>query len=143
MPARIRPAVVGNVPVVAFRVAGGLFAVLVDEVPLVGRLLGAMFAVGLVLYIPLLFTTWFQFDEDVVRVSSLGRVRCFRVGETTLQMYRFSKGFFAEQTAAELRSGDAHLTVALSMFRRKDQVLIERELRARFGVASTSLGDAG
>ena len=138
MGARVRPAVLGNVPALAFCVGAGLVGVLVKDAPTVVRVFGIVLGVAAILYVWVLFTTWFQFGDDEAQVSTLGRVREFRVGETTLRLHRFSMGFFAEQTGVELQSGNAHLTVPLAVFSRKNRALIERELRARFSAASTN-----
>lgn len=136
MEGRIRPAVFGNVPVLTFCVGAGLVGVMVDDVPAAVRISGVALGAIAVFYVVLLFTTWFQFGDCDAQVSALGRVRNFSAGETTLQMHRFSMGFFAEQVGVELRSPDAHVTVPLSAFSRKNRMLIESELRNRFGAAS-------
>lgn len=137
MGARIRPSVLGNVPVLAFGLGAGSVSLVVDDMPGVVRGCSVLLGVGGILFVAVLLTTWFEFGEGVTRASAVGRVRCFRVGETTLKLHSFSAGFFADQTGVELRSGNAHLTIPLAVFSRKDRALIERELRARFGVTSS------
>lgn len=137
MNGRVRPSFLRNVPVLAFCLLGGFFGLLVDDFPTIGRIFGLMFAVAFVPFAVLLLTTWFDFGDDMVRSSTLGRVREFHVGESTLRMHPLAVGFFGESTAVELRSGEVRRTVSLAVFSPADRELIKRELRSRFKVAST------
>jgi len=47
----------------------------------------------------LLLTTWFEFADNMVRTSVIGRLCEFRVGETTLRVNPPALGFLGESTA--------------------------------------------
>ena len=116
----------------AFCLLGGL----VDDVPVIVRVFGIMFAAALIPFLLLLLTTWFEFGDGVVRTSVLGRVRSFRVGESTFKMHPLAVGYFGKSTAVELRSADARRTVSLAVFRPDDRELIKRELRTTLSGAA-------
>lgn len=136
MTGRIRPSFLRNIPVLVFFLGGGLFGVLVDDVPVIVRVFGVVFIATVIPFTVLLLTTWFEFGDEV-RVSMLGRVQEFRAGESTLRMHPLAVGFFGESTAVELRSGEGRRTMSLAVFSPDDRELIKRELRSRFKVTST------
>jgi hypothetical protein len=134
---RIRPSVLRNLPALVFCLGAGLFGILVDNVPVIVMVFGAIFLAAFVLYAALLLTTWLEFGEEV-RVSTWGRKMAFRAGESTLRLKPLPVGFFGETTAIELRSADGRFALSLAIFRPGDQERIKRELRRRFKADTSS-----
>lgn len=98
----------------AFCLVGGLFGVLVDDVPAIGRVFGLMFAAALIPFLLLLLTTWFRILQRRRAHLGIGPGALISRRGVNLQAAALAVGYFGKSTAVELRSAAARRTVSLA-----------------------------
>lgn len=127
-----RPSIIRVAGMVAFAMCMSLL-VLLDGIPLIGRVVGWMFAVVGILIVPLAVRTWIRVESDAVVIGRLRGSRTFKPGHASVREFASPGAIVGSNNSAiHITDSDGNsVTVALNWFRTRDQHDLVRRLRAR------------